>query len=165
MEKWSEEKRLLAVKYNDPVLDELYHRCAAIGFRFGCLMHILQQGEEALKEGEAKKNGTEYKRKNSSVVVDTAVMMAEYALAGQLRFFGAKKVALIAAHPIPAAPKKFSWEDLIREDLPETFTFEEVQKAYEKRKGKKGKDLKHRLRDQVDNGIITKINNNTWKRL
>ena len=146
---WVEDKRQLAKTHQDAVLDVFRKRAAVIGCRVGVLCQILTEQE-----------------KESKVAVNCAILMAEYALQGLLLFHGKHMERLLAENPMPVVKvKEFCWENLIREDLPETFTFEEVQKAYEKRRGKKGKDLKHRLRDQVDNGIITKISNNTWKRL
>ena len=75
---WWEEKNQLVIKHDDEVLGSLINRMAVIGHRCGVLYHIMT----------GKKNET-----NASIKF--ALLMAEYTLREQLRFFGntLKKIA------------------------------------------------------------------------
>ena len=147
--KWIEGKRQLAETYQDAVLDSFFHRAANIGFRIAVLIHLLTEQE-----------------RESKTAIDCAILMAEYALQGQLMFHGDKIARVLAENPMPAVPKRFSWESLIK-GLPENFTYEEAKKAYDEKTSKTHSkdDTLHRLRDQVSKGLITTVGDNRWKRL
>lgn len=71
IEKWVEEKRLLALKNADEVMDNFRRRSAVIAFRCAVVFHLLT-GEE----------------RESKACVDFMLMMADYCLENQMRMLG-----------------------------------------------------------------------------
>jgi hypothetical protein len=69
--KWSEEKRLLALKNTDEVMDNFRRRAAVIAFRCAVVFHLLS-GEE----------------RESKACIDFMLMMADYCLESQIRMLG-----------------------------------------------------------------------------
>ena len=69
--KWAEEKRLLALKNDDEVMDNFRRRAAVIAFRCAVIFHLLS-GEE----------------RESKACVDFMLTMAEYCLDTQMRMLG-----------------------------------------------------------------------------
>ena len=71
IEKWAEEKRLLALKNTDEVMDNFRRRSAVIAFRCAVIFHLLS-GEE----------------RESKACIDFMLMMADYCLETQVRMLG-----------------------------------------------------------------------------
>ena len=71
IEKWAEEKRLLALKNTDEVMDNFRRRSAVIAFRCAVVFYLLS-GEE----------------RESKACVDFMLMMADYCLETQTRMLG-----------------------------------------------------------------------------
>ena len=71
VEAWVEEKRVEAAKDIDHVKDTYRKRAAVIGFRCGVVFHLLTGKEKETRQ-----------------CLDFALMMAEYALTGQIAAFG-----------------------------------------------------------------------------
>lgn len=107
MECWVEEKRVVAAKNIDRVMDVYRKRAAVIGFRCGVVHHLLQTHPQPLSvsEGSGQKTSVENQITNQEESVSTplptregkgespstikfAEMMAEYCLEQQIKAFG-----------------------------------------------------------------------------
>jgi len=81
--RWVEEKRQLAEKNIDHVMDTYRRRAAVIGFRCGVVHHLLMRGDDGREQKPS---------------LDFALMMAEYALQQQLDAFGDSMQDQFAEH-------------------------------------------------------------------
>lgn len=106
---WWEEKNQLVVENNDEVLGALINRMAVIGHRCGVLFHLMTG-----------------KKTESKIAVKFALLMAEYTLDNQIRFFGKTLKKLtednIDVNTLPANSNK-----RLLNQLPATFTFDDAQ--------------------------------------
>ncbi|MDD6552043.1 MAG: DUF3987 domain-containing protein [Prevotellaceae bacterium] len=106
--KWVEEKRIVAMKNDDKVMDVYRKRSAVIGFRAGCIYRLLNDKED-------KK------------CVDFALMMAEYVLFEQMRIFG-NLLQQSWDDFTPTTGIYKSANNRLFDQLPNTFTLEEVMR-------------------------------------
>ena len=108
--KWVEEKRILALKNNDEVMDNFRRRAAVIGFRCGVIFFLLSGDEH-----------------ESKACVDFMLMMAEYCLDTQMRLLG-NMIESQQAQNAPAEVRNIS-DKTTYDKLPKEFTYDDVREA------------------------------------
>ncbi|MBP5500153.1 MAG: VirE protein [Bacteroidales bacterium] len=108
--KWVEEKRILALKNNDEVMDNFRRRAAVIGFRCAVVFYLLS-GEE----------------RESKACVDFMLMMADYCLDTQMRMLG-NMIESQQAQNAPAEVRTIS-DKTTFDKLPKEFTYADVKDA------------------------------------
>ena len=140
--KWAEEKRLLALKNDDEVMDNFRRRAAVIAFRCAVVFHLLS-GEE----------------RESKACVDFMLTMAEYCLDTQMRMLG-NMMQSQQEQSAPAEIRSIS-DKTTYDKLPEEFTYEDVRQA----KGPDCKESTYRstVRRWRQNGMIEDANQGTVK--
>lgn len=108
--KWVEEKRILALKNNDEVMDNFRRRAAVIAFRCAVVFYLLS-GEE----------------RESKACVDFMLMMADYCLDTQMRMLG-NMIESQQAQNAPAEVRTIS-DKTTFDKLPKEFTYADVKDA------------------------------------
>ena len=108
--KWVEEKRILALKNNDEVMDNFRRRAAVIAFRCAVVFYLLS-GEEH----------------ESKACVDFMLMMADYCLDTQMRMLG-NMIESQQAQNAPAEVRTIS-DKTTYDKLPKEFTYADVKDA------------------------------------
>ena len=108
--KWVEEKRILALKNNDEVMDNFRRRAAVIGFRCGVIFFLLSGDEH-----------------ESKACVDFMLMMAEYCLDTQMRLLG-NMIESQQAQNTPAEVRNIN-DKTTYDKLPKEFTYDDVREA------------------------------------
>ena len=108
--KWVEEKRILALKNNDEVMDNFRRRAAVIAFRCAVVFYLLT-GEEH----------------ESKACVDFMLMMADYCLDTQMRMLG-NMIESQQAQNAPAEVRTIS-DKTTFDKLPKEFTYADVKDA------------------------------------
>ena len=108
--KWVEEKRILALKNNDEVMDNFRRRAAVIGFRCGVIFFLLSGDEH-----------------ESKACVDFMLMMAEYCLDTQMRLLG-NMIESQQAQNTPAEVRNIN-DKTTYDKLPKEFTYDDVRNA------------------------------------
>ena len=108
--KWVEEKRLVALKNDDEVMDNFRRRAAVIAFRCAVIFHLLS-GDE----------------RESKACVDFMLTMAEYCLDGQMRMLG-NMMQSQQEQSAPAEIRKIS-DKTTFDKLPKEFTYDDLRKA------------------------------------
>ena len=108
VEAWVEEKRVEAAKDIDHVKDTYRKRAAVIGFRCGVVFHLLTGKEKETRQ-----------------CLDFALMMAEYALNGQIAAFGE---ALMSQY-VDARDEcqRYGANHSVFDQLPPVFTVEDLR--------------------------------------
>ncbi len=108
--KWAEEKRLLALKNDDEVMDNFRRRAAVIAFRCAVVFYLLS-GEE----------------RESKACVDFMLTMAEYCLDTQMRMLG-NMMQSQQEQSAPAEIRSIS-DKTTFDKLSEEFTYDDVRTA------------------------------------
>ena len=131
--KWVEEKRIIALKNNDEVMDNFRRRAAVIAFRCGVIFHLLS-GDE----------------RESKACVDFMLMMADYCLDTQIRLLG-NMIESQQAQNAPAEVRVIS-DKTTYDKLPKEFTYDDLKTA----KGPGYSDSTYRsdVKRWRDNGFI-----------
>jgi hypothetical protein len=134
--KWVEEKRILALKNNDEVMDNFRRRAAVIGFRCGVIFHLLSGDEH-----------------ESKACVDFMLLMADYCLDNQVHMLG-ELIESQQAQNAPAEVRTIS-NKTIYDKLPKEFTYDDVKDA----RGAGYSDSTYRsdVKRWKDNGLIEEI--------
>ena len=101
--KWVEEKRILALKNNDEVMDNFRRRAAVIGFRCGVIFHLLSGDEH-----------------ESKACVDFMLLMADYCLDNQVHMLG-ELIESQQAQNAPAEVRNIN-DKTTYDKLPKEFT-------------------------------------------
>ena len=131
--KWVEEKRILALKNNDEVMDNFRRRAAVIAFRCAVVFHLLS-GEE----------------RESKACVDFMLMMADYCLDTQMRMLG-NMIESQQAQNAPAEVRTISDKNTY-DKLPKEFTYADVKDA--KGPGYSDSTLRSYVKRWKEHGII-----------
>ena len=131
--KWVEDKRILALKNNDEVMDNFRRRAAVIGFRCGVIFHLLSGDEH-----------------ESKACVDFMLLMADYCLDNQVHMLG-ELIESQQAQNAPAEVRTIS-NKTIYDKLPKEFTYDDLKSA----KGPGYSDSTYRsdVKRWRDNGFI-----------
>lgn len=108
--KWVEEKRLVALKNDDEVMDNFRRRAAVIAFRCAVIFHLLSGDEH-----------------ESKACVDFMLTMAEYCLDGQMRMLG-NMMQSQQEQSAPAEIRKIS-DKTTFDKLPKEFTYDDLRNA------------------------------------
>ena len=134
--KWVEDKRILALKNNDEVMDNFRRRAAVIGFRCGVIFHLLSGDEH-----------------ESKACVDFMLLMADYCLDNQVHMLG-ELIESQQAQNAPAEVRTIS-NKTIFDKLPKEFTYDDVKDA----RGAGYSDSTYRsdVKRWKDNGLIEEI--------
>ena len=134
--KWVEDKRILALKNNDEVMDNFRRRAAVIGFRCGVIFHLLSGDEH-----------------ESKACVDFMLLMADYCLDNQVHMLG-ELIESQQAQNAPAEVRTIS-NKTIYDKLPKEFTYDDVKDA----RGAGYSDSTYRsdVKRWKDNGLIEEI--------
>lgn len=109
IKRWWEEKNQLVIEHNDAVLGSLINRMAVIGHRCGVLFHMMTGN-----------------KKETPTTVKFALLMAEYCLREQIRFFG-KTLEILSKEQNQLKVPPQSTNIRLLEKLPETFTFDDAK--------------------------------------
>ncbi len=131
--KWVEEKRILALKNNDEVMDNFRRRAAVIAFRCAVVFHLLS-GEEH----------------ESKACIDFMLMMADYCLDTQMRMLG-NMIESQQAQNAPAEVRTIS-DKTTYDKLPKEFTYADVKDA--KGPGYSDSTLRSYVKRWKEHGII-----------
>ena len=131
--KWVEEKRILALKNNDEVMDNFRRRAAVIAFRCAVVFHLLS-GEEH----------------ESKACVDFMLMMADYCLDTQMHMLG-NMIESQQAQNAPAEVRTISDKNTY-DKLPKEFTYADVKDA--KGPGYSDSTLRSYVKRWKEHGII-----------
>ena len=131
--KWVEEKRILALKNNDEVMDNFRRRAAVIAFRCAVVFHLLS-GEEH----------------ESKACVDFMLMMAEYCLDTQMHMLG-NMIESQQAQNAPSEVRTISDKNTY-DKLPKEFTYADVKDA--KGPGYSDSTLRSYVKRWKEHGII-----------
>lgn len=131
--KWVEEKRILALKNNDEVMDNFRRRAAVIAFRCAVVFHLLS-GEEH----------------ESKACIDFMLMMADYCLDTQMRMLG-NMIESQQAKNAPAEVRTISDKNTF-DKLPKEFTYADVKDA--KGPGYSDSTLRSYVKRWKEHGII-----------
>ena len=131
--KWVEEKRILALKNNDEVMDNFRRRAAVIAFRCAVVFHLLS-GEEH----------------ESKACVDFMLMMADYCLDTQMHMLG-NMIESQQAQNTPAEVRTISDKNTY-DKLPKEFTYADVKDA--KGPGYSDSTLRSYVKRWKEHGII-----------
>lgn len=134
--KWVEEKRILALKNNDEVMDNFRRRAAVIGFRCGVIFFLLS-GEEH----------------ESKACVDFMLMMADYCLDTQMRLLG-NMIESQQAQNAPAEVRNIN-DKTTYDKLPKEFTYDDVREA--KGPGFSPSTYRSDVKRWRDNNFVKKI--------
>ena len=110
IDKWLEEKRLVALKNADEAMDELRKRSAVIAFRCAVVFHLLSGCE-----------------RESRACVDFMLMMADYVLENQMHLL-CEKMENQQAKNEPTIVKTFQNRS-VYDKLPQVFTLKDVKIA------------------------------------
>ena len=135
IETWQEEKRLLAIETQSKAIDTFRRRSANIGFRAGALAYILCSNKE------------------TSVVIDFALWVADYVLQQQVAQWGAELER--SDEPIQA----YSVINLYQE-LPEEFTRDELVNL--RTVNGQGKNVRMIIKRWKDSGMILEVEKNCY---
>ncbi len=140
---WWDSKNKLVEKHNDPVLGSLINRMAVIGHRCGTLFHVMTG-----------------KKKETQTSVKFALLMAEYTLREQLRFFGST-LKQLAEQQTAFNNSSKSQNDRLLASLPDTFSFEDAKALKpDVKEGSVRRMLQRwvakKLTEQLDNGLYVK---------
>ena len=120
MDRWVEEKRQLAAKNIDRVMDTYRKRAAVIGFRAGVVYHLLTEGQEQSEEGILLPP-----RREMQGAVGFALTVAEYCLQNQMRVFGAEA----RRHLTPEAKAQHSeGNSPVFDKLPSVFSIDDLRR-------------------------------------
>lgn len=131
--KWVEEKRILALKNNDEVMDNFRRRAAVIAFRCAVVFYLLS-GEEH----------------ESKACIDFMLMMADYCLDTQMRMLG-NMIESQQAQNAPAEVRTIS-DKTTFDKLPKEFTYADVKDA--KGPGYSDSTLRSYVKRWKEHGII-----------
>ena len=131
--KWVEEKRILALKNNDEVMDNFRRRAAVIAFRCAVVFHLLS-GEE----------------RESKACVDFMLMMADYCLDTQMHMLG-NMIESQQAQNAPTEVRTISDKNTY-DKLPKEFTYADVKDA--KGPGYSDSTLRSYVKRWKEHGII-----------
>ena len=131
--KWVEEKRILALKNNDEVMDNFRRRAAVIAFRCAVVFHLLT-GEE----------------NESKACIDFMLMMADYCLDTQMHMLG-NMIESQQAQNAPAEVRTIS-DKTTYDKLPKEFTYADVKDA--KGPGYSDSTLRSYVKRWKEHGII-----------
>ena len=110
IDKWAEEKRMLALKNDDTVMDNFRRRAAVIAFRCAVIFYLLS-GEE----------------RESKACIDFMLMMAEYCLETQVRMLGNMMMSQQDQNE-PAEIRQIR-DRTTYDKLPKEFTLDDVEAA------------------------------------
>lgn len=110
IKKWIEEKRLLALKNDDEVMDNFRRRAAVIAFRCAVVFHLLTGNE-----------------RESKACIDFMLMMADYCLDNQIRMLG-NMMESQQAQNAPAETRRIS-DKTTFDKLPDLFSISDVEIA------------------------------------
>lgn len=131
--KWVEEKRILALKNNDEVMDNFRRRAAVIAFRCAVVFHLLSGAE-----------------RESKACVDFMLMMADYCLDTQMHMLG-NMIESQQAQNAPAEVRTISDKNTY-DKLPKEFTYADVKDA--KGPGYSDSTLRSYVKRWKEHGII-----------
>ena len=131
--KWVEEKRILALKNNDEVMDNFRRRAAVIAFRCAVVFHLLS-GEE----------------RESKACVDFMLVMADYCLDTQMHMLG-NMIESQQAQNAPTEVRTISDKNTY-DKLPKEFTYADVKDA--KGPGYSDSTLRSYVKRWKEHGII-----------
>ena len=134
--KWVEEKRILALKNNDEVMDNFRRRAAVIGFRCGVIFHLLSGDEH-----------------ESKACVDFMLLMADYCLDNQVHMLG-ELIESQQAQNAPAEVRNIS-DKTTYDKLPKEFTYDDVREA--KGPGFSPSTYRSDVKRWRDNKLVEKI--------
>ena len=110
IDKWLEEKRLMALKNDDEAMDELRKRSAVIAFRSVVIFHLLSGRE-----------------RESRACIDFMLMMADYVLENQMHLL-CEKMESQQALNAPAVVKTIH-NKTVFDNLPEQFTVSDIKQS------------------------------------
>ena len=110
IDKWLEEKRLMALKNDDEAMDELRKRSAVIAFRCAVVFHLLSG-----------------KERESRACIDFMLMMADYVLENQMHLL-CEKMESQQALNAPAVVKTIH-NKTVFDNLPEQFTVSDIKQS------------------------------------
>ena len=144
VEAWVEEKRVEAAKDIDYVKDTYRKRAAVIGFRYGVVFHLLTGKERETRQ-----------------CLDFALMMAEYALNGQIAAFGE---ALMNQY-VDASKEcqRYGANNSIFDQLAPIFTIEDLRAL--KRENMPRNSLIKIISRWAHDGWVEKADKNLWKKM
>ena len=134
--KWVEEKRILALKNNDEVMDNFRRRAAVIGFRCGVIFHLLSGDEH-----------------ESKACVDFMLLMADYCLDNQVHMLG-ELIESQQAQNAPAEVRNIN-DKTTYDKLPKEFTYDDVREA--KGPGFSPSTYRSDVKRWRDNKLVEKI--------
>ena len=134
--KWVEEKRILALKNNDEVMDNFRRRAAVIGFRCGVIFHLLSGDEH-----------------ESKACVDFMLLMADYCLDNQVHMLG-ELIESQQAQNAPAEVRNIN-DKTTYDKLPKEFTYDDVREA--KGAGFSPSTYRSDVKRWRDNKLVEKI--------
>ena len=134
--KWVEEKRILALKNNDEVMDNFRRRAAVIGFRCGVIFHLLSGDEH-----------------ESKACVDFMLLMADYCLDNQVHMLG-ELIESQQAQNAPAEVRNIN-DKTTYDKLPKEFTYDDVREA--KGPGFSPSTYRSDVKRWRDNNFVEKI--------
>ena len=134
--KWVEEKRILALKNNDEVMDNFRRRAAVIGFRCGVIFHLLSGDEH-----------------ESKACVDFMLLMADYCLDNQVHMLG-ELIESQQAQNAPAEVRNIN-DKTTYDKLPKEFTYDDVREA--KGPGFSPSTYRSDVKRWRDNHLVEKI--------
>jgi hypothetical protein len=134
--KWVEEKRILALKNNDEVMDNFRRRAAVIGFRCGVIFHLLSGDEH-----------------ESKACVDFMLLMADYCLDNQVHMLG-ELIESQQAQNAPAEVRNIN-DKTTYDKLPKEFTYDDVREA--KGSGFSPSTYRSDVKRWRDNKLVEKI--------
>ena len=134
--KWVEEKRILALKNNDEVMDNFRRRAAVIGFRCGVIFHLLSGDEH-----------------ESKACVDFMLLMADYCLDNQVHMLG-ELIESQQAQNAPAEVRNIN-DKTTYDKLPKEFTYDDVREA--KGAGFSPSTYRSDVKRWRDNHLVEKI--------
>lgn len=160
IEKWCDGKADEAAAHQDEVLDTFRKRAAVIGFRAGVTFHILEQGEQWLREGRSLSEAFMEGAEESLHTVHFALLVADHALKYQCLLYGSQLINDRQAVVRESGGYRSRNKNLF-EELPAEFTFDLL---VELRPQTKYNALRTMIYKWKHDGLIEEAGKNCWRK-
>lgn len=160
MEKWCDGKADEARNHKDDVVDTFRKRAAVIGFRAGVVFHILETGEQWLREDKQLTDDFMRDATESIGCSDFAILVADHALKYQCLLYGSQLICDRKQVNDKAGTYQSRNKNLF-EELPDEFDFGLLVSL---RPSTKYNALRTMVYKWKHNGLITEVKKNVWRK-
>lgn len=160
IEKWCDGKADEAAAHQDDVLDTFRKRAAVIGFRAGVTFHILERGEQWVREGRSLDEAFLEEAEESMHTVHFALLVADHALKYQCLLYGSQLINDRQAVARASGGYRSRNKNLF-EELPAEFTFDLLVQLRPRTKYNALRTMIYKWKHE---GLIEETGKNSWRK-